>query len=96
MVAKPLLGCASLNNTYLENRKMGICELGQHPRYFNKICVNDDVSVHEQMLSTNSNRLHEIILILNITKDKFACTLEFVASSVDLKTRKTADFPLDI
>ena len=94
MVAQPLLGCATLKNTDFENRKMGICELGQRLRYFNKICVNDDVSVHEQVL--NTNRLHEIILILNITKDKFACTLEFVASSVDLKTRKTADFPLDI
>ena len=96
MGAWPLLSCAGLNKNYFEERKKGIFDLEQHLRYFNEIRVNDDVSVHGHVLDTNSKRLHGIILILNITKDKCACTLEFVASSVDLRTRKTADFPIDI
>jgi len=92
----PMLGRAGVDQHYFEGRRLGIFDLEHHICYLKELHVGERVTIHGRFLARNRKRLHGMIFILNADRDELACTLEFVAASTSLETRRTNEFPDDI
>ncbi len=92
----PMLGRAGVDVDYFEKRQLGVFDLEHHVYYLSELHVGERVTVHGRFLGRNRKRLHGMIFIVNADRDELACTLEFVATSTNLRTRRTNEFPEDV
>lgn len=92
----PMLGRAGVDRDYFENRRLGIFDLEHHIYYLSELHVGERVTIHGRFLARNHKRIHGMIFIVNADRDELACTLEFMATSTNLATRRTNEFPEDI
>lgn len=92
----PMLGRAGIDADYFENRHLGVFDLEHHVYYLSELHVGEHVAIHGRFLAKNRKRIHGMIFIVNAARDELACTLEFMATSTNLSTRRTNEFPEDI
>lgn len=92
----PMLGRAGVDLDYFENRRLGIFDLEHHIYYLSELHVGEHVTIHGRFIARNRKRVHGMVFIVNADRDELACTLEFIATSASLTTRRTKEFPEDI
>lgn len=92
----PMLGRAGVDLDYFENRRSGIFDLEHHIYYLSELHVGEHVTIHGRFIARNRKRVHGMVFIVNADRDELACTLEFIATSASLTTRRTKEFPEDI
>jgi acyl-CoA thioester hydrolase len=92
----PMLGRAGVDEAYFEERRLGIFDLEHHVYYLSELHVGERVTIHGRFIASNKKRIHGIVFIINADRDELSCTLEFVAISTNLTTRRTNEFPDDI
>lgn len=92
----PMLGRAGVDEEYFKNRRLGIFDLEHHVYYLSELHVGELVTIHGRFLAKNRKRIHGMIFIVNADRNELACTLEFMATSANLSTRRTNEFPDDI
>ena len=89
----PMLGRAGVDLDYFENRRLGIFDLEHHIYYLSELHVGEHVTIHGRFIARNRKRVHGMVFIVNADRDELACTLEFIATSASLTTRRTKEFP---
>ena len=92
----PMLGRAGVDQDYFVKRRLGVFDLEHHTYYLSELHVGERVTIHGRFLDTNKKRIHGMIFIVNADRNELACTLEFMATSTNLATRRTNEFPEDV
>lgn len=92
----PMLGRAGVDASYFEDRGLGIFDLEHHVHYLSELHVGERVTIHGRFIANNKRRIHGMVFIVNDDRDELACTLEFVAASTNLRTRRMNEFPDDV
>jgi len=84
---------AGIDEAYLETHHFGLFDLEHHLHFRSEIMVGDHVRTHNRILHGNAKRFHGMYFIVDESRDELACTLEYVTAGVDLRSRRTAQFP---
>lgn len=92
----PMLGRAGVDEAYFEERRLGIFDLEHHVSYLSELHVDERVTIYGRFIASNKKRIHGMIFIVNADQDELSCTIEFMAASANLTTRRTNEFPDDI
>ena len=92
----PMLAVFGVNDDYFKERHNGFFDLEHHLFYLAEIHVEDKVSVHSRLMNASAKRFHGMMFVVNQSRQQLASTLEYVTSSANLRSRRTAPFPDDI
>lgn len=74
----------------------GMFALRQFIQYLAEVHIGETVVVRTRVLGKSAKRLHFMHFMINETNGKLASTFEVLASYVDMTTRRTAPFTLEI
>ncbi|GAA5052792.1 thioesterase family protein [Nocardia callitridis] len=85
-----------ITDDYRATRGHGFFTAEHHIKFFAETHVGQRVSVHFRNLERSDKVVHGIALLVNDTTERLACTLEVVAVHVDLDTRRTTPFAVDV
>lgn len=91
-----ILDNIGIDENYLADRKTGIFDLEHHIKYLAEIQVGEVVSVYNRMLGKDSKRFHGVLFIVNDTRERLACTIEYLSIVVDQRVRRSTVFPEDM
>lgn len=71
-------------------------DLEHHLRYLAEIGVGDRVTTYNRVVGKSDKRFHGLYLIVNETRARLACLLEYISAGVDMRERRTALMPSDL
>ena len=91
-----MFGQIGVTRTYFSERRMGFVDLENHTRYLSELHVGNRVSVYGRYLAHDAKRVQGMVFVVNDSIDALACTIEFLAISMDLSRRRAAEIPADI
>jgi acyl-CoA thioester hydrolase len=81
-----------IDDEYRSTRKLGFFTAEHHLKYFSEVRIGETVAVHFAFLERSDKVLHGISVLVNDTARQVSNTLEFVATHVDLTTRRVTPF----
>lgn len=85
-----------IDEAYLASRQYGIFDLEHHIRYLTELQIGEVISVYSRILSRDNKRIHGMMFIVNDTRLRLACTLEYLSIGIDQQIRHAANFPTDM
>jgi acyl-CoA thioester hydrolase len=91
-----VLGDAEFIESYFREHEIGMFDFEHHLFYRAEIHVGDRVSTFNRVLDRNNKRFHGAYFIVNESRGKLACMVEYVTGCVSMKTRRTTEFPDDL
>ncbi|MGW6332919.1 thioesterase family protein [Nocardia rhamnosiphila] len=65
----------------------------QHTRFLGELVHGDRFTAHPRFLTRSSRALHTVTYIVDVTRQRPACSIESVSVCVSEKTRRSADMP---
>ena len=92
----PMVNQLGMDEAYFRDRRHGLFDLEHHISYLRELHVGEQVSLYSRFVDRTAKRFHGLMFIVNDTRDRLACTIEFVSSGADLEKRATAPFPDDV
>lgn len=78
---------------WFSRNQVSVFDLEHHLNYLAEIRIGDRVNTYHRVLDFSEKRFHGQYFIVNETMERLAAVLEYVASCVDMQTRRTAAFP---
>ena len=81
---------------YMKERNASTFSAEAHVRYIREVHLDDPVQVTVYMLAADDKRIHTFEELRHATEGWLSATSEGMALHVDMGSRKTAPFPLDI
>jgi acyl-CoA thioester hydrolase len=78
----------------LPTSSFGVFDLEHHLHFRAELRVGDQVSCYNRIIAAHPKRFHGIYFIVNDSADRLACTLEYITAGADLRSRRTAPFPV--
>lgn len=85
-----------VGDRFLTDHDYGLFDFEHHLCYRAELLVGHEVSGYNRILDMNQKRFHGMYFIINDTLDQLACTVEYITGGIDMKSRKTADFPVEL
>ena len=82
-----------IGESYLTAHDFGMFDLEHHLHYRAELLIGDTVNTYNRLLDRNDKCFHGMYFIINDSRDQLACTLEYITSGVDLRTRRISPFP---
>ena len=65
----------------------------QHTRYSGELLVGDRFTVHPRFLARSPRAVHAATYIVDVNRQKLACSIESVSVFVSRETRRSVDIP---
>jgi len=99
-----LFGCATcglfdllgMDRAYFEDGQFGSFALAQFFRYKREVRAGEHVTIRSRLLGRSDKQFHVIHFMTKGPDDILAATGEFLAAHIDMTTRRTATFALQI
>lgn len=88
-----ILEDTDLNEKLLLAQGIGLFDLEHHIRFRSEVMVGEEVSGYNRLLGITGTRFHGMYFIVNDTRERLACTIEYLSACVDLAARRFAPFP---
>lgn len=92
----PLLDWLGIDESRFRVDQAGLFDLEHHIWFLAEMHVGDVVTAHMRFLGLGPKRFHGVMFIVNATRGRVACALEFVSTGADLRTRRAAPLPADV
>ena len=71
-------------------------DLEHHLHYLAEIRVGQRVTTYNRVVGKSDKRFHGMYYIVNETRGRLACALEYISNGVDMKQRRTAPMPEEL
>jgi acyl-CoA thioesterase FadM len=71
-------------------------DLEHHLNYLAEIRVGDRVTTYNRVVGRSDKRFHGMYYIVNETRDRLACVLEYISNGVDMHQRRSAVLPEEL
>ena len=91
-----LFKLVGMDRTYFETRRAGSFALAQFFRYRKEVRVGDHVMIRTRLIARSEKQLHVIHFMTKDSYPVLSATGEFLAAHIDMSTRRTSRFPLEI
>ena len=91
-----MFGQIGITEHYFNERRLGFVDLENHTRYLSELHVGERVSVYGCYLAQDAKRVQGMVFVVNDDTDALACSIEFLAISMDLEQRRATAIPGDI
>lgn len=85
-----------MGQPYIDERQLSTFTAEHHLRYYSELRLGDEFSVHVRPLERSAKAIHNIVFLLDRTRERLSFTHEDLLVSVDMVTRRPVDFPEDI
>ena len=82
-----------VDRPWLQRNAYSFFDLEHHLHYLAEMHVGDRVTTYNRVVGKSGKRFHGLYLIVNETRQRLACTLEYVSNGVDMQARRTAPMP---
>ena len=90
------LALVGLGPAYVQKTGNSYFTLEAHISYLREITVRDRVRISTQFLDYDAKRLHYVQHMLHADEGWVACVSENIVMHVDLSTKKSSPFPVDV
>jgi acyl-CoA thioester hydrolase len=84
------------DEAWLRSEQYSFFDLEHHLSYLAEIGVGERVTAYNRVVGKSDKRFHGLYLVINETRARLACVLEYISSGVDLRQRRTAPMPLEL
>lgn len=81
---------------WLRRHACSFFDLEHHLYYLAEIAVGDRVTAYNRVVGCSARRFHGLYLVINETRGRLACTLEYISAGIDMRTRRSADMPPEL
>ena len=71
-------------------------DLEHHLHYRAEIAVGERVCTYNRIVGKSARRFHGLFLIVNETRNRLACALEYISTGIDMRSRRVADMPTEL
>jgi len=88
-----VLGQLGISEAYVREQRFGIFDLAHHLRYVAELRAGERVTGHLRYISRSGTRVLGLFFIVNRTRERLACTIEFLQIGADLTARRAAAWP---
>lgn len=85
-----------VDDDWLKRKAYSFFDLEHHLNYLAEIGIGDRVMSYNRIVGRSDKRYHGLYLIVNETRQRLACVLEYVSAGVDMNTRRTAPMPAEL
>jgi acyl-CoA thioester hydrolase len=85
-----------LTREYFQANQRGTFALGQLFTYLVEVREGEEVTIRTRVLGRSARKLHMMHFMTKGAQELLACTNEFLAAHVDMRIRRTSDFPPEI
>lgn len=82
-----------LNRAYFQANQAGTFALKQLFTYHAEVREGEEVTIRTRVLGRSARKLHMLHFMSKGTPEVLASTNEFLAAHIDMKIRRTSDFP---
>jgi acyl-CoA thioester hydrolase len=93
LAGDPIMEMLGIDKQFVEVQRVGFFDLEHHVWYLDEILVGQDVAVHARMVECGDKRMLGLIFIVNLTAQRLASVIEYVATAASLDTRRTVPLP---
>ena len=90
------LALVGLGPAYVERTGNSYFTLEAHISYLRELTVTDQVRIATQILDFDSKRLHYVQMMHHAKEDWISCVSENIVMHVDLTSKKSSPFPVDV
>jgi acyl-CoA thioester hydrolase len=84
------------DEAWMQRSQYSFFDLEHHLRYLAEIGVGDRVTAYNRVVGKSDKRFHGLYLIVNESRGRLACVLEYMSAGVDMRQRRTAPMPLEL
>lgn len=84
------------DEAWMQGSQYSFFDLEHHLRYLAEIGVGDRVTAYNRVVGKSDKRFHGLYLIVNESRGRLACMLEYISAGVDMRQRRTAPMPSDL
>ena len=81
-----------IDEPWLFAHDSGLFDLANHLLYYAEVLIGDTVSTYNRLLALRDRRFHGMFFIVNDTRNRLACTVEYLTAGVSLAKRRTSPF----
>lgn len=85
-----------LGPSYIDERRLTTFTAEHHLRYLGELRLGDELSVHVRVIERGAKALHNMVFVLDRTRQSLAFTFEDLLINVGMDTRRPVEFPDDI
>lgn len=85
-----------IDDDYRAERRLGVFTAEHHIRYFTEMHEGGKFTVHTAFLERSPKAAHLLSFILDRDLEVLSCTVEILLVSVDMDTRRPAEFADDV
>jgi acyl-CoA thioester hydrolase len=82
-----------MGRSYFETHRAGAFALKQMFCYLAEVRAGEEVTIHSRVLGRSAKRLHVMHFMVKDHGDVLAATAEFLATHIDMATRRSSPFP---
>lgn len=82
-----------VDDDWFQRHQFSFFDLEHHLHYLSELHVGDVVTAYNRIVGKSDKRFQGLYLIVNETRERLACTLEYVSSGIDMRARRTAPMP---
>ena len=91
-----VLEAFGVDRAWLQRNAYSFFDLEHHLHYLAETHVGDRVTTYNRIVGKGEKRFHGLYLIVNETRQRLACVLEYVSTGVDMDARRTAVMPPEL
>lgn len=84
------------DEAWMRREQYSFFDLEHHLNYLAEIAVGDRVTAYNRVVGKSDKRFHGLYLIVNETRGRLACVLEYISNGVDMRQRRTAPMPPEL
>jgi acyl-CoA thioester hydrolase len=81
------------DEAWMRREQYSFFDLEHHLNYLAEITVGDRVTAYNRVVGKSDKRFHGLYLVVNETRQRLACVLEYISSGVDMRQRRGAPMP---
>jgi len=85
-----------VDEAWFRHHAYSFFDLEHHLRYLAEMHVGDRVTTYNRVVGKSEKRFHGLYLIVNETRGRLACVLEYISNGVDMKQRRTGVMPEEL
>jgi acyl-CoA thioester hydrolase len=85
-----------IDDAWFQRNAYSFFDLEHHLNYLAEIGIGDRVTTYNRIVGRSDRRFHGLYLIVNESRQRLACVLEYVSAGVDMKARRTAAMPAEL
>jgi acyl-CoA thioester hydrolase len=85
-----------VDDDWFERNAYSFFDLEHHLNYLAEIGIGDRVTTYNRIVGRSEKRFHGLYLVVNETRQRLACVLEYVSAGVDMTSRRIAAMPAEL